>query len=107
MKQVKIDDELRLMWNKMLAQYAIPSLIFMAFFYSAYNVSGLIMPFSEFFEADPEGAKQKICSLAMVEETEAAEIVQNRGIVALKEMSCAPEDFKEQVVKELIDTSSE
>lgn len=106
-QQMQIDAELKKSMKLIGTQYVFPSAIFMLFFYSSYDISRSIMPFSKFFSSDPDAAKKHISKLAMVHEREVYSLFANNSPTALEEKSSDADDKEESVWLEVVAKGSQ
>merc|ERR1719443_1028587 len=91
MRHRKVDADLQETLRLLAASWIIPSGIFMLFLFSSYDICATIMPFSKYFQENPEEAKEHISTLRMVEEDEAADLVNNIGVQSIDDDTGDPE----------------
>mmetsp|Transcript_60612 Transcript_60612/g.141200 ORF Transcript_60612/g.141200 Transcript_60612/m.141200 type:complete len:208 (+) Transcript_60612:439-1062(+) len=53
---------------QMLQNFVAPCGVFMAFFYSSYDLQSTLLPLSKFLEEDPETSQRALASLVLMEE---------------------------------------
>lgn len=69
-------DEFQESVNQLAVFYIVPTILFFALFYSAYDISELVLPFCKYFEDDPQSALHDVKNLTVISELEAMITVQ-------------------------------
>jgi len=66
--------------RKVASLYVLPSLVFLAFLWQAYDEEARLLPLSKYFEEDPEAARKTLASMHFLPENVAARVVKKHEI---------------------------
>lgn len=66
--------------HKMASLYVLPSLIFLAFLWTAYDIEARFLPLSKYVEDDPEQARRLLSNICFIYEDAAAHIVKKKRV---------------------------
>lgn len=81
-KRLRIESKEELLgeMHKMASFYILPSMVFMAFLWQAYDIEAKLVPLSKYFEEDPELARSLLSSMHIISEDVAASLVRKHEI---------------------------
>lgn len=66
--------------HEMASLYVIPSLVFMAFLWTAYDMEARLLPLTKYFGEDPQKARKLLSNIRFLDESVAARVVKNHAI---------------------------
>jgi len=68
--------------SQMLQKFAVPCIVFLAFFYGSYDLESTLLPLNKYFEEDPEYCQRALATIQHMEEGVVSSYVASHDVIA-------------------------